>query len=297
VIGPEDESVRRETGPGFGEAVTFAWGDAEPGLFGTARIGLSPGDPARVTGLGLLFHGGEPVAALTEHGEVRAPDWRALEAGRLSTATLAPLERWSVGLDAPEGSFELEFSTLAGPAELEEGSAAERVSGLRGYEQLCAVRGTVRTGEKRFEVDCLGQRGRQWGAPDWEALTLTRTVSAWLEPDLAVGLAAVRPAGAEEHADEALSAWLVQRTGEEGVRAQPVAEPRLSTVYDAEGRQRRAGLELWVGAEDDFPRRAAGEALCGASLELGRLRLDAAFFRWRMEGRTGVGCYDVLRRA
>ena len=29
---------------------------------------------------------------------------------------------------------------------------------------------------------------------------------------------------------------------------------------------------------------------------LGRLRLDCAFFTWRMEGRSGVGRYDVLRR-
>jgi hypothetical protein len=36
---------------------------------------------------------------------------------------------------------------------------------------------------------------------------------------------------------------------------------------------------------------------CGTSLELGRLRLDCAFFDWRMEGRVGVGRYDVLRRA
>jgi hypothetical protein len=37
--------------------------------------------------------------------------------------------------------------------------------------------------------------------------------------------------------------------------------------------------------------------VCGTSLELGRLRLDAAFFRWRMGGREGIGRYDVLRRA
>jgi hypothetical protein len=35
---------------------------------------------------------------------------------------------------------------------------------------------------------------------------------------------------------------------------------------------------------------------CGTSLDLGRLHLDCAFFSWRMEGRAGVGRYDVLRR-
>ena len=73
-----------------------------------------------------------------------------------------------------------------------------------------------------------------------------------------------------------------------------VGDPRLSTTYDAGGHTRSAGLELWV--DDDYPRRAAGEVVCGTSLNLGRLRLDCAFFRWRMEGRTGVGRYDVLRK-
>jgi hypothetical protein len=49
--------------------------------------------------------------------------------------------------------------------------------------------------------------------------------------------------------------------------------------------------------EDGLPRRAAGEVLCGTSLDLGRLRLDCAFFRWRMDGRSGFGRYDILRRA
>ena len=74
-----------------------------------------------------------------------------------------------------------------------------------------------------------------------------------------------------------------------------VPEAYLSTTSDAEGRQRRAGIELWTDPER-WPQRAAGEVLCGSSLDLGRLRYDCAFFGWRMEGRSGVGRYDVLRR-
>ena len=58
----------------------------------------------------------------------------------------------------------------------------------------------------------------------------------------------------------------------------------------------RAGLELYVGEEDPVPHRVAGEVVCGTTLDLGRLRLDCAFFRWHMEGREGIGRYDVLRR-
>ncbi len=57
-------------------------------------------------------------------------------------------------------------------------------------------------------------------------------------------------------------------------------------------------MELWESDDErTYPHRAAGEAVCGTTLDLGRLRLECAFFHWRMDGRRGVGRYDVLRRA
>ena len=52
-------------------------------------------------------------------------------------------------------------------------------------------------------------------------------------------------------------------------RRVPITDPRISTTYDGDGHQRRAGLELWVGEDDDYPRRGAGQVLCGSSVELG----------------------------
>ena len=49
--------------------------------------------------------------------------------------------------------------------------------------------------------------------------------------------------------------------------------------------------------DDEYPHRGTGEVLTGSTLELGALRLDVAFFRWHLEGRTGIGRYDVIRRA
>jgi hypothetical protein len=74
-----------------------------------------------------------------------------------------------------------------------------------------------------------------------------------------------------------------------------VEDARLSTTYDGEGRQRRAGLELWLEG-DELPHRASGEVLCGSTLDLGALQLECAFFQWRVDGESGVGRYDVLRR-
>ncbi|MCU0314369.1 MAG: hypothetical protein MUC84_09960, partial [Solirubrobacteraceae bacterium] len=74
-------------------------------------------------------------------------------------------------------------------------------------------------------------------------------------------------------------------------------DPRLSTTFDADGRQRRAALELWVREDDERPLRLEGEVVCGTTLDLGRLRLDCSFLHWRLGELDGVGRYDVLRRA
>jgi len=74
-----------------------------------------------------------------------------------------------------------------------------------------------------------------------------------------------------------------------------VEDARVSTVYDAQGRQRSVGLELWVPGED-FPRRASGSVRAGLSLALEGLRVDAALVAWRMEGRDGAGSYEITVR-
>jgi hypothetical protein len=195
--------------------------------------------------------------------------------------TLEPHVRWAVTLDAEPG-FELEFETASAVAELSE------LGGMAGHERICRVRGTA----AGRPIDCLGQRGRSWGTADWSRIALTRSLGAWLDEGQSVIVSAVRPAGAASHAEEAQWGALLDGDG-----AVEIDEPRLSTTYDGDGHQRRAGLELWVGEEDAYPRRASGRVLCGSSVELGQLRLDCAFFDWTLDGREGVGRYDVLRRA
>jgi hypothetical protein len=294
MIAPAHERVRPSSGAGFGDAVTFSFGDPERRLYGSARLGLVPGEPARASGLGLLFREDAVVAVAAVGGiEVGRADWSRVEVGDLGASIVEPLRAWEVRFDAGEGGFELRFEALGPPAEVGDDALAAGAADLHGYEQLCRVTGTVRCGEERVAIDCLGQRGHQWGAPDWERLALARTVALWFEDGAGVALASTRPRGADGHAEETTRAFLLEPDA-----ATPIAEPRLSTTSDDQGRQRRAGLELWVSdADDEAPRRAAGQAVCGTTLDLGRLRLDCAFFEWRMEGLRGVGRYDVLRHA
>jgi hypothetical protein len=282
VIAAADEAVRDAAT----DSLTFSFGDADAELYGLARLGLSDG-ARQGSALALLFSGREPVAAVA-HGSlpVDGATWERLELGGVRTAIEAPLARWTVGFDGPDGQgFELVFEAVGQPA------PTPVLGGMAGYEQPCRVRGTVRAAGARRTIDGLGQRGRSWGDADWERIELARTVTAWTDGPTAA-LTAVRPAGAASHADEATWAALW-----EPERRLEIDAGRLSTTYDADGHTRRAGLELWPAGEEEWARRGAGEVLCGSSLDLGALRLDCAFFRWHLEGRAGVGRYDIVRRA
>ncbi len=272
---------------GFADAVTVAFGDPAQRTYGLARLGLSE-DGASV--LAVLFDGPETVAAHAEGGLPAVTRWEDITGGRVRHEVLEPLAAWTVAFDDGEGNgFDLRLTATSAPAAAPEDGEAARVGGMVGYDQLCAVEGVVRIGGQDRAVRCAGQRSRGWGAPDWNRIELARTVSAWFDDGSGVLLTGIRPAGATPEV-EARTAFLL----EDG---EPTAVPtvHLSTAYDAEGRQRRAGIELWDDPEQ-WPHRAAGDLICGSSLDLGRLRYDCAFFGWRMDGRTGVGRYDVLRR-
>lgn len=293
------------TSAGSSDAITFSFGDPRANVFGIARFGLSTGADAAVTasGLALLFVDGEPVAVRADGGlPADTPAWEAIDAAGLRTTTETPLREWTVSFTAQDGAhaFALRFSATAEPAVLEAEQPASRLGGMQGYESPCRVTGTVVVGDGTRAVDGLGQRGHSWGAPDWEKLELARTLSVWMGEDLSITLTAIRDQRAKAHDAEAVTAFLFEPEHDEGPSPAPVAhlveDPLFSTRYDGDGRQLTAGLELYV-TEDGYARRAAGEVVCGTTLDLGRLRLDCAFFRWRMEGREGIGRYDILRRS
>lgn len=263
--------------PGDTDAVTFSWVDAARGVCGLVRVatGLTAAGETQPSTLAIAFAGRETLGVIAEAGEA-------------GTATVeAPLEAWTVRA-AGELELELSFTALTPAAEYGGRDKVTRAGGLEGYEQLCAVRGTV----AGRPVDGVGQRGHSWGNPDWDSIALTRAVGAWFADGTGIALQSIRSVKDKHHADEAV--WATSFDPE---RAVSVEDPRFSTTYDEAGRQIRAGLELWVSEDDDYALRAAGEVLAGSTLELGALRLDCAFFRWHADGRTAVGRYDIIRRS
>jgi hypothetical protein len=99
-----------------------------------------------------------------------------------------------------------------------------------------------------------------------------------------------RPRDAPGHGDEQVRAGLFV-DGE----LHQVEEARVSTVYDGGGRQRSAGLELWIPGEE-YPRRGSGLVIAGSSLDLEGIQVHAAVFRWRLDGREGIGAYELMLR-
>ncbi len=275
------EAPRSLRKPGDTDAVTFSWADVAAGVYGLARVAsgaLADGTTSHSV-LAVGFAGRETLGAIAEAGATPPPE--------VVAGVEEPLERWTLE-GAGELTFSLTFEALTPPAEYGGRIGLVKAGGMEGYEQLCRVRGTM----DGRAVDGLGQRGHSWGNPDWDKIALTRSVSAWFDDGSGSVLSSVRSIKAASHADEALWAAVF-----DGSRFLAVDEPRLSTTFDSAGRQVRAGIELWLDKDDDYPTRGLGEVVTGSTLELGALRLDVAFFKWHIEGRTAVGRYDIIRRA
>jgi hypothetical protein len=107
-----------------------------------------------------------------------------------------------------------------------------------------------------------------------------------------LALSAVRPKEAGGHGDEAVAAVLCSADG----APVDVSEALLSTEYGPDGVQRRATLELWVDGDEGQPLRGAGTLISASSVPHPGLHADIAFFRWSLEGREGLGHYEVVRR-
>jgi hypothetical protein len=250
-----------EAGPT--ELRTLAFGDAGAGVWGAAWV------PAGGRGFVCVGAIAQPpeivIAPLLEAPSQAGGEWR---------------------LTAPDLELTVTAEGEAAPVTIEG-------VGVDGFAQLCRVRGRLR----EREIDSPGLRELHTGA-GLAGSESVRDVAAWFGDDEGVAVLAARPRSSAGHDKDAVGGVLL----ESGLHV-PVADPRLSTTYAAGGVPSRAGLELWVtgeededGAEVQYPRRAAGEAV-GSGIELQDTQFDvrAELFRWHMRGREGLGVYQLLR--
>jgi hypothetical protein len=106
-----------------------------------------------------------------------------------------------------------------------------------------------------------------------------------------LALTAKLPPGGGEFGEEDVAAVLC------GPDAAPVEfeQALLSTEYDEDGVHRRATLELWLDAEAGQAVRGAGTLISSVSVRRDGLDSEIAFFRWSVDGREGLGHYEVAR--
>lgn len=106
-----------------------------------------------------------------------------------------------------------------------------------------------------------------------------------------LALSAARGPESSEHGDEQVTAVLCDPDG----APVEVSETLLSTEYGPDGVQRRATLEMWIDGNEGQPLRGAGTLISAAKVRRPELDSDIAFFRWSVEGREGLGHYELVR--
>ena len=218
------------------------------------------------------------------------PDWRSAAArcrGRRRGLSWAVDDRaWSLTGDGFELHVEPRGETPAEPNDHGSGDddAPAEVSGV---QELCRVHGRISLDGVEQIVDCGGTRTELEGL-EAEAIGSARVLSGWFGPDEAITVIALRARRASDHEADLIAATLFDPDG-----WAPVTDPRLSTTYTEAGDPARASLELWVSdGENEFPRRAAGEATgLGVAFTAGELALRVAPMRCHSRGLEGAGVY------
>jgi hypothetical protein len=119
---------------------------------------------------------------------------------------------------------------------------------------------------------------------------LRRSIGVVFSDGGLLALSAVRPQGSGEHGDERVTAVLCDPDG----APVEVSETLLSTEYGPDGVQRRATLELWTDGDAGQPLRGAGTLISAAEVRQAGQVSQVAFFRWSVEGREGLGHYEVV---
>jgi hypothetical protein len=269
MIRPSDEQPKQGSGA-FEDVVTVELSDLDRQFYALLRVSKAAG---RETGceLALVRFGSEAVTS--ERG--------------VAFETPRPLERWRCRFEDPRVAFEADLEAATLPIDFDDPAieALNNATGTRRYEQLCRVRGELRAQGRQVQIAGVGRRTHAWGAPSGARLRSLYAISG----DRSVTITAVQPSEGAPHGAELITAHLLRSEGEPEL----IADVRLSTIYDAAGRPRTAGAELFSEGEE-YPRRISGEAIFQA--EDPRAQLRAASFRWSVDGKPGQGGYQLVSR-
>jgi hypothetical protein len=285
---PADEQAQGAPGA-FRDVVDVQLLDAS--LLVAARIARASTDrPASVTAV--VIADGEQVLAIDQETDASVESWDAATAGPLRLAIEEPLQRWTLALDAPEVRVDLELRALTAPTDLADPptASAGRAAGLHRYTQLCRAHGGAEIAGRRRAVDAMAVRTHHWGP--LARAGRARFLTAATDDGTLLTVAAVQPAGATAHGEE-LVGGQTTRAGEDGASAQlPFETVRISTVFGEDGLPAKAGAELFRPG-DELPSRLAGVAAAGVATVGGGVSGSLTLFRFRLDGVSALGAYEI----
>jgi hypothetical protein len=127
-------------------------------------------------------------------------------------------------------------------------------------------------------------------APDWGRFEAMRLLGARFADGSIAALVSLRPAGAEGHDADGVTAVLDDRGG----GAAGVHEALLSTELDRDRFVRRVGVELWI-SEEPPPRRLAADRTDSSKSESSGLSREATRMEARLDGESGIAVFEVVK--
>jgi hypothetical protein len=280
-------AVAQGSGERFVDGCAFEFADPESGVCARCDLTVKP-NAGQVSAFAALFDGEETIGQHSATAEQPAPgDWAGVEVNGI--AAEVDERAGNVRVSGDEWGFEAEFSADGEPAYFDSTTEAAATIGAATEVTACRVRAKTSGRGGPRSVDCRGTMRRLIGTVDVPNLALVRALAVPFEDGGLLALSAARPARAEGHGEEGVTAFLGEADGAPA-RAE---EALLSTQYDGNGEHVRAGLELSLpGDEEAPPLRGAGTRVCGAQFGAA---VSTAFFRWELEGRTGIGRYDIVK--
>jgi hypothetical protein len=239
----------------------------------------------------------EAVATpLAVFGDPEAGHWALIIGGMQPRLALADIDasdgsapQWQdVSLDRDDGDVWL-VSAAGTDLKIEMAGASSYTYEDGSALRPCRLSGTA-AGGRGGELDIPGVLLAD--LPD-NKFDSTRIFTSWFPTGHEISLLSIRPSGAKGHDGDHVD---VVARGEEG---SIVFDPRLSTTYGPGGHPRKAGIELWLGDDDDgeqHPCRVSGVA-SGAHLThaAGDFKVNAYALHCLSRGDSGTGVYVLIR--
>ncbi|MEX2557214.1 MAG: hypothetical protein WEB06_16495 [Actinomycetota bacterium] len=312
MIEPQDDHPH-PTGPepAWSESYYFNFSDPTTGLAGFTRIGFRPNEGQADGNLFLFLPEGGAVAVMNREPTTANPEVVAV--GGLKYERGFDLTRWVVecsgsaiaveqasDLDIAETrgrsaggrivrvqialsyvAFMPPFGTSGRTRRTEDADAAAKAVATGHFEQACRVKGVVKVGNRRLEVQGIGVRDKSWGPRDWSAVWGWRWFSIPFDRERALGVHSLILPGREVQAGWV---WRDHRL---------VKVKRFTLDSDFDGRFHRA---MRIVAEDveGTKYEVEGAVRSVIPLRIGATRVAEGLTDFTMDGRTATGIAEYL---